>query len=345
MIPPIDKYGGWVSEESIEYYATFVEILFKRYGDKVKYWPINEQDHLFKISEMIGLNEDVTGIDYERKAHTANYHMCVATAKAINLCHRLIAGVKIALIINPMVALPADCKPQSYIAAMEYSELNTNYILDLHCRGEFSPIYRKCLEDRDIFPKTTEKDMQLMKDNPPDFIAINYYLNQTVASEETQKISLRGKGVFKSSEDGIYKLVENEYIKQTDWGWNICPEGIKIAIMDMYNRYHLPMIITENGLGAYDTLENDRIHDNYRIEYIKNHLAQIKDCIEMGFPVFGYCAWSFLDLVSGREGMDKRYGFVYVNRDNDSLKDLRRIKKDSYYWYKDVIARRGLNDE
>ena len=324
----VDNYKGWLSRESIDDYVNFAGILFENYGDRVKYWlTINEQDHLLKIPERIGFSEEMTGLEYERNAQIANYNMCVAGARVVKLCHEMIPDAKIAPVVNPMPAIPASNLPADLIASIEFNELATYYILDLNCRGEYSPVYRKYLEDRDIFPQINDEDMKLMRDNPPDFIAVNYYMNQTAADSDKEEINLRGRGVFVSEEEGIYKIVKNEHIPQTDWGWNICPEGLKIAVMDIYSRYQLPMFITENGLGAYDRLEDGKIHDDYRIDYISRHLSQIKDCIGMGYPVFGYSAWSFIDLVSGREGMDKRYGFVYVNRDNNDLKDMSRIKK------------------
>jgi len=341
----VDSYGGWLSKESIDDYVNFARILFERYGGKVKHWiTINEQDHILKITERLGFKKDIDGIDYERKAQLINYNMCVATAKAIKLCHEMITNSKIGPAINPMPAIPASADPKDVIAAIEFNELSCNYILELHCRGQYSKIHWKYLQDRDICPEICEDDMKLMKENTPDFIGLNYYMNQTVAASSSDRISLHGKEVLILEEEGVYKIVKNDLIPKTDWGWNICPEGLKITIMDLYNRYQLPFLITENGLGAYDELDkNNQVHDSYRIEFINNHLKQVKDCISYGFPILGYCLWSYIDLISGREGMDKRYGLIYVNRDNENLKDLRRVKKDSYHWYKKVIDERGKN--
>lgn len=341
----IEKYRGWLSKESIDDYENFAKILFKRYGDKVKYWiTINEQDHILRFTERLGLDKDIQGIDYERKAQLINYNMCVATARVIKLCHEMIPNSKIGPAINPMTAIPAKADPKDVIAAIEFDELTCNYILDLHCRGKYSPIHWKYLKDRDICPEICENDMKLMRENTPDFIGINYYMNQTIEASVSDKITLHSKELFAPEKEGLYKLAANELIPKTDWGWNICPEGLKISIMNLYNRYQLPMLITENGLGAYDKLEEEeKVHDGYRIEYINNHLKQIKDCVSYGFPILGYCVWSCIDLVSGREGMDKRYGLIFVNRDNEDLKDLKRVKKDSYYWYQKVISERGKN--
>lgn len=340
----IDAYGGWLDRESITDFERYATILFENYGKEVSYWlTINEQDHLLKITNRLGFPESLTGKEYLEAAEMANYHMCVATAKVIRKGHEMLPNIKIGPVINPMVAIPSSNKPEDVIAAKEFDELSTYYILDLHCHGEYSPMHWKYMMDRNIQPEILEEDMKLMKDNPPDFIALNYYLNQTIAKSDKKEIGYHDKTVFIEEEMGIYKIVNNDTIHQTQWGWNICPEGLKIAIMDFYNRYRLPILITENGLGAYDTLEDGKVHDRYRVEYLAKHLSQIKDCLSMGYPVVGYCAWSFIDLVSGREGMDKRYGLVYVNRDNEDLKDLRRIKKDSFYWYQEVIKNRGYD--
>ncbi|MFD2305399.1 glycoside hydrolase family 1 protein [Enterococcus termitis] len=340
----VDDFGGWLSPKSIDAYEEFANVLFTHFGDRVKYWlTINEQDHVIKISERLGLSKESEGVEFEGQVQQANYYMCVATAKVIKLAHEIIPNVKIGPAVNPMPAIPASANPLDVIASMTFNELSHYYILDLHCRGKFSPIHWKYMEDRDICPEVKEEELQLMAENTPDFIGINYYLNQTVAHSEKEKIELRGQGVFMEEEAGIYKLVENKEIPQTDWGWNICPEGLSIALMDVYNRYQLPMLITENGLGAYDEVVEGEIHDTYRIDFLANHLKQIKDCLSLGFPIIGYCAWSAIDLVSGREGMDKRYGFIYVNRTNDELRDLNRIKKDSFYWYQNVIQERGYS--
>lgn len=338
----IDLYGGWLNRESIDDFERYATVLFENFGKEVPYWlTINEQDHLLKICSRLGFPDSLTGKEYLKAAEQANYHMCVATAKVIEKCHRMLPDALIGPVANPMAAIPASNKAEDTIAAMEFNELSTYYILDLHCRGKYSPIHWKYMEDRDIIPDINDDDLQLMKDNPPDFIAMNYYLNQTIASSKKSEFGYHDKTVFIKEEPGIYKISDNENIVQTQWGWNICPEGLKIAIMDMYHRYQLPIMITENGLGAYDVLEDGKVEDDYRIDYIRDHLSQIKDCLGMGYPIIGYCAWSFIDLVSGREGMDKRYGFVYVNRDNNDIKDLRRIKKKSYYWYQNVIKDRG----
>ena len=340
----VNEFGGWFSRKSIESYVQFTSVLFNLFGDRVKYWlTINEQDHVIKFRERLGISKHSLGLEVEKQLHQANYHMCVATAKVIKLAKEKIKDVKIGPAINPMPAFPKTSHPEDVLAAKMYEELSHYYILDLHCKGKFSPVYWTYMENRGTTPVTTEEDLQLMADNPPNYLGINYYMNQTVERSSKKGFEIRGEGVFVAEEVGIYKLAENPEIKKSQWGWNICSEGLLISLIDLYNRYELPMLITENGLGAYDELVDGKIHDDYRIEYLQEHLAEIKKVLSMGIPIIGYCAWSAIDLVSGREGMDKRYGFVYVNRTNDDLKDLKRIKKDSFYWYQNVIETNGEN--
>lgn len=339
----IEDFGGWKSRDSIDAYLLLVDTLLQHFGSKVKYWiTINEQDHLLKFSERLGINKGKNDIEKERVLHQANYYMCVATSKAIKRIRKFNKDAKVGPAVNPMPAYPKSSHPEDVFAAKVYEELSHYYILDLHIKGYYSPIYKKYLEDRNIFPEVNEKELQLMKDNPPNIIGVNYYMNQTVQRSQSEEIGIRDDGVFVEEETGIYKIANNEYLTKTEWGWNISPEGLRIGLIDLYNRYQIPMIITENGLGANDILTEDKkIHDPYRIDFIEKHLKEIKYVISLGIPVIGYTVWSAIDLVSGREGMDKRYGFVYVNRTNHDLKDLKRFKKDSFYWYQNVIQTRG----
>lgn len=340
----VDAYGGWKSRESIDDYLLLAKTLFNRYKEKVKYWiSINEQDHIVKIPERLGIRKKLSNIEYEKLAQLTSSHMSIAVAKATKLCHELIPGAKIGPSLNPIPALPASNKPEDKIAAMEFEELTHFYLLDLYCKGTYPPIYKKYLSDRGIEFSLDEKDLKTIKENKPDFLGINYYMTQTVKANKEEKIEFRGKEVLIDKESGIFDKVNNEHTPSTAWGWDICAEGLKASIVSFYNRYQLPMLITENGLGAKDTLEDGKVADSYRIEYLKSHMQQLKECVNMGYSVIGYCPWSFIDLVSGREGMDKRYGFVYVNRTNEEMKDLNRIKKDSFNWYQQTIKERGKN--
>ncbi|GGP10119.1 glycoside hydrolase family 1 protein [Oceanobacillus neutriphilus] len=341
----VEQYGGWISRESIEDYRAYAEFLFKTYGDRVKYWlTINEQDHVVRIPSRLGL----TGEDhYEqlRLGYQANHHMCVATALTIKTFHELGMEGKIGPAVSYSMVHPASSHPDDILASKDAMLIKHNYLMDLHCYGEYSYSFQRYLEERNFTPAIEEGDLELMKQYPPTMLGVNYYFSEAVrafpATEEFP-IGYQKKSLLPEAEAGVFEVVKNENLAATDWGWEIDPVGLRLTLRELYDRYKLPMIITENGIGAYDKLEEgDMIRDDYRISYLREHIKQVKLAINDGVPMLGYCAWSFMDLVSGRNGMEKRYGFVYINREDFDFKDMRRIKKDSFHWYQKVIASNG----
>ncbi len=199
--------------------------------------------------------------------------------------------------------------------------------------------------DRGLEPIIEDGDMDIMKNAKPDFIAINYYSTATIAASkgDASDISARaGDQQIMLGEQGVYRAAENPYVDKTKYGWVVDPIGLRMTLRKVSERYDLPILITENGIGAPDKLEkNETINDDYRIDYIRKHLEQLKLAINDGVEVMGYCPWSAIDVVSTHQGYGKRYGFIYVNRDEFDLKDLRRIKKKSFNWYKNVINTNG----
>ena len=211
--------------------------------------------------------------------------------------------------------------------------------------GRYNDLVWKFLEEHDAIPVIEAGDMDIMAQAKPDFIGFNYYNTATVewddspvAVTDSEKKDQQSAGI----EPGVYKAYPNPNLLRTEFGWEIDPDGFRATIREMYSRYHLPMIVTENGLGAYDKLTEDgKVHDDYRIEYLRKHIEQIKLAADEGAEMMGYCPWSAIDLVSTHEGITKRYGFIYVNRDEFDMKDLARYRKDSFYWYKKVIETNG----
>ncbi|WP_152658132.1 glycoside hydrolase family 1 protein [Oceanobacillus sp. CFH 90083] len=341
----VEQYGGWISRESIEDYRSYAAFLFKTYGDRVKYWlTINEQDHVVRIPSRLGL----TGDDhYEqlRLGYQANHHMCVATALTIKTFHELGMKGKIGPAVSYSMVHPASSHPDDVLASKDAMLIKHNYLMDLHCYGEYSYSFQSYLEERDFMPAIEDGDLELMKQYPPTMLGVNYYFSEAVrafpATEEFP-IGYQKKSLLPEAEAGVFEVVKNENLAATDWGWEIDPVGLRLTLRELHERYKLPMIITENGIGAYDKLEEgDIVRDDYRISYLREHIKQVKLAINDGVTMLGYCAWSFMDVVSGRNGMEKRYGFVYINRADFDLKDMRRIKKDSFHWYQKVIASNG----
>ncbi|EOI6974629.1 glycoside hydrolase family 1 protein [Listeria monocytogenes] len=341
----VEEYGGWVSRNSVEDYRAYAEFLFKTYGDRVKYWlTINEQDHVVRMPSRLGLTGK-TQHEQLKLGYQANHHMCLATAATIKTFHEIGIKGKIGPAVSFSMIHPASPSPEDVLASQDAMLVKHNYLLDLHCNGEYRAPFWQYLLDRDFAPEIEAGDMQLMKENPPTMIGVNYYFSEAVkafpATEEFP-IGYQKESLLPEAEAGIFQVIKNQQLTATDWGWEIDPVGLRLTLRELHERYHLPLIITENGMGAYDKLEvGDVINDDYRIMYLKEHIKQVKLAFNDGVTVLGYCSWSFMDVVSGRNGMDKRYGFVYIDRENFDLKEMRRIKKQSFYWYQKVITSNG----
>lgn len=339
----LEEKGGWLRRESVDEFVEFAKILYENYGDRVKYWlTINEQNMLTLVGEVIG-TASLTGVENKyKKIYQENHHMLLAQAKAMKLCHEMLPSAKIGPAPNISLVYPASCKPRDVLAAQNYNAIRNWLYLDMAVYGRYDNLVWAYLEERDAIPDIEPGDMEIMASAKPDFIGFNYYNTATVEWSEVGGEAKMGDQQTGANEPGVYKTFKNPNLLRTEFGWEIDPEGFRATMREMYSRYHLPLIVTENGLGAYDKLTEDgKIHDDYRIEYLRRHIEQIKLAASEGVEMMGYCPWSVIDLVSTHEGVVKRYGFIYVNRDEFDLKDLARYRKDSFYWYKKVIETNG----
>ena len=271
--------------------------------------------------------------------------MLLAQAKAMNLCHEMLPEAKIGPAPNIALVYPASCKPEDVTAAANFNALRNWLYLDMAVYGIYNNIVWSWLEEQDALPENIlDGDMDLMASAKPDFIAFNYYSTATVKMPDEGAEGTKGDQQRGATLAGFSQAVSNPNFQKTEFGWEIDPIGFRNTLREVYSRYHLPIIITENGLGAYDTLEEDgAVHDPYRIEYLRKHIEQMNLAISDGVEMMGYCPWSAVDLISTHEGIVKRYGFIYVNRDEFDLKDLKRYRKDSFFWYKKVIASNGTD--
>ena len=303
---------------------------------------IDEQNVLILSADIIGTTT-LTGPEKYKSLYQQNHHMLVAQAKAMALCHEMLPGAKIGPAPNISLVYPASCKPEDVLAAQNYNAIRNWLYLDMAVYGVYNNLVWAYLEENDACPEFGEGDEEALKSGHPDFIGFNYYNTATVeASDGTEKLDPGADQQTARGEKGVYRGYKNPNLPTTEFGWEIDPMGFRATIREMYSRYRLPMIVTENGLGAYDTLTEDgKVHDQYRIEYLRKHIEQIHLAISDGAEMMGYCPWSAIDLISTHEGMGKRYGFIYVDRDEFDLKTLDRYKKDSFYWYKKVIASNG----
>lgn len=340
----LQQKGGWSNRETIDAFENYARTLFTYFGDRVKYWlTINEQNMMILHGSAIG-TLDPNMKNPQKELYQQNHHMFLAQAKAINLCHEMCPDAKIGPAPNISAVYPASSKPEDIMAAYNFSSIRNWLYLDVPVFGRYNSVAWRYMEEKRYTPTIQKGDMEILESAKPDFIAFNYYSTVTVA-ENSSNVSDEnsiGDQQIAIGEPGFYRRVDNPYLEKTQFGWEIDPVGFRNTLRELNDRYHLPLLVTENGLGAYDKLEDgDIVNDDYRIEFLRKHIEQARLAITDGVNLIGYCPWSAIDLVSTHQGFSKRYGFIYINRDEFDLKDLRRIKKKSFYWYKNVIATNG----
>lgn len=351
------KYGDWKNRKMIDLYLNYCKVLFENYKDDVKYWlTYNEQNMLifFGAIDMSGGSKEIsTPNDLYNQAHI----QLVAQAKAMQLCHEMCPNAKIGPAPNITTSYPKTSDPKDYIAALNMDDLRNNFYLDALVFGKYPKSVERYFELNDVVLDVQEGDFEALKNAHPDFIGFNCYGNDTTEHLDYYKQDLSG---LKDADNrnlsylmalmdkpGVGRACKNEYFpKNSVDGNSYDPYCIRVTARRLTDRYHLPVLITENGYGRPDTLEKDgSIHDAYRIEHLRETIRQMKLGIEEGADIIGYCPWSAIDLVSTREGITKRYGFVYVDRDEDDEKaknaEMKRYRKDSFFWYKKGIASNG----
>ena len=336
----VEKYGGFGNRKLIEFFVRFAETVMKRYKDKVRYWmtfnEINNQGcvsskwHAWTNSGILYREDE----DVQTVLQQAVHYEMVASAKVVKLGHEINPDFQIGCMLAMVPYYPRTCSPDDVWAAQVAMEHRLYYYGDIHVFGEYPAYMNAFRKQHGIELDMTAEDLQILKEGCVDYIGFSYYMSNTISSVEVEnsiKVS-----------DGYY-TAQNPYVKASDWGWQIDPKGLRYSLNLLHQRYHVPLFIVENGFGAYDTVEEDGIHDPYRIEYLKMHIEEMEKAIlEDGIPVIGYTSWGCIDLVSAGTGeMEKRYGFIYVDKDNQGNGTLERRKKDSFFWYKKVIESNG----
>lgn len=353
-----ERYGGWESRKTIDAFLKYCDILFTAFKDKVKYWvTFNEQNVFTTLGYR--LEAHPPGVRDLKRMYEANHIVNLANAKAIAFFHQMVPNGLIGPSFGYGPMYPLTANPTDVLAAENGEALNNSWWLDVYCKGQYPKVIFKQLKALGLAPTLEEGDEEILKLGKPDFVGINYYhggtakvngfedTEEAVATDKDSNVTdpylmQNNHSEEASPEKVMFAVVDNPYLEKTDWGWEIDPAGFRVALRRIYDRYDLPVFVTENGLGAIDELTaNGEIHDDYRIQYLEKHLLEMKKAITDGVEVIGYCAWSFTDLLSWLNGYKKRYGFVYVNRDEYSEKDLARIPKDSFYWYQTVIETNG----
>lgn len=332
------QYDGWRDRRLVTFFARYCETVFRRYKDKVKYWlTFNEINTVLQAPFMgagvMTPREKLTRQDIWQIMH----HEFVASAEATRLLHEIIPGAKMGCMVIAMPAYPYTPDPADALRALAIEESNFAFT-DVQARGWYSPRALRQMEREGAQIVAKPGDEHLMRENPVDFIAFSYYMS-LCASAHPEKYQSGGGNVFFG--------LKNPALKTSQWGWQIDPVGLRSALIKLYARYQKPLFVVENGLGARDTLvkgdDGPTVQDDYRIRYLNDHIWQMGLAIsEDGVEVMGYTAWGCIDLVSASTAeMEKRYGFIYVDRQNDGSGTLARYRKKSYFWYRDVIKTNG----
>jgi len=324
------KYGGWYNRKLIDFFTRYCEVCFRRYKDKVKYWILINQINLISSESFnaLGIPSDAVK-NLEQAKYQGIHNEFVACAKATKIGHEINPEFKIGMMLCHSIAYPATCKPEDVLATVKKNQMQY-FFGDVLLRGKYPRYSWRFFNERNITINMEPGDEEIIAENTADFMSFSYYYTKINSAENSADLDDTSK---------------NPYLKSSMWGWDIDPIGLRIALNEYYDRYGKPIIIAENGIGALDKVENDgSIHDDYRIDYLKKHIEQMKEAVKDGVEVIGYCLWSPIDIVScSTAEMSKRYGLIYVDLDDFGKGTGKRIKKDSFEWYKRVIASNGEN--
>ena len=332
-------YNGWTDRRLIGFFERYVRTVFTRYKDKVKYWltfnEINSALHFPVMSAgILTPKEELSKQDLYQAMH----HELVASALAVKIGHEINPKFKIGCMILGVPNYPLTPMPADILKAMEQDRGNL-FFADIHARGEYPRYMNRYFKENNIAIKFEDGDAEILK-NTVDFISFSYYLSSCATADPEKN---------KAGAGNLIAGVPNPYLKASDWGWQIDPEGLRYILNQLYDRYQKPLFIVENGLGAVDELIIDEngtktVNDDYRINYLNDHLVQVGEAIEDGVELMGYTTWGCIDLVSASTAeLKKRYGFIYVDRNDDGSGTLERYKKKSFNWYKEVIATNGAS--
>ena len=327
----VECYGGWKGRECIKYFLHFAQFVFERWGEMVDYWlPFNEINAgYFSPFNGVGLLKGEDGYNLS-EVFQALHHQFVASAKTIRLAKQMKLKGKFGSMIACFCYYPLTSNPEDNLKLLFEEQMNQWYCMDILSKGEYPYYSSKFFESKNITLNITDEDKKVLKENTCDFVSISFYTSSVITVDEAEKTA-----------GNLVVSTKNPYLKASEWGWQIDPVGLRTSLHRLYERYGKPVIVSENGLGARDVLtEEYKIHDSYRIDYMKAYYEQAQLALLDGVPLEAFIAWGIIDIVSaGSCEMDKRYGVIYVDADNYGNGSYKRYKKDSFYWYKEFIQR------
>ncbi|PHM58815.1 glycoside hydrolase family 1 protein [Xenorhabdus sp. KK7.4] len=326
----VKKHGGWGNRKLIDFFERYARTVLTRYQKKVKLWlTFNEIN--------MSLHEPLTGVGLPKNStqseiYQAIHHQLVASARAVKLCHEIIPDARIGNMLLGGLMYPLTCKPDDVLATLRQNQ-KWLFFGDVQARGTYPGYMLRYFREHGIEVTITEQD-KLEMQNTVDFISFSYYMSGCTSGNEAD---------YQKKQGNILNMIPNPHLASSEWGWQIDPVGLRTLLNLLWDRYQKPLFIVENGLGAKDTVEADgTIQDDYRISYLNDHLVQVRKAIEDGVDVMGYTSWGAIDLVSASKGeISKRYGYIYVDQNEQGTGTLERRRKKSFYWYKQVIETGG----
>jgi len=329
-----NEYGGWENRKVIEFFERYAKTVLARYKDKVKYWITFNQ-----INDITFIPSMAAGIVFEegdnkyQKIYQATHHRFLASALTVKAGREINPDMKIGMMVFANPVYPYSCHPDDVQLAKNQERESVYFFSDVQLRGEYPAYSKRFFREHEVTLEIKDGDLDLLKAYTADYITFSYYMSSVASSDKTHS----------KTAGNVFSGIKNPNLAASDWGWQIDPKGLRMTLNDFYDRYRMPIIITENGLGAVDKInESGEIIDDYRINYLKLHIEQMKEAIDDGVELIGYTAWGPIDIVSASTGeMEKRYGFIYVDKDNDGNGTLERKRKKSFQWYKNVITTNG----
>ncbi|PHZ24852.1 6-phospho-beta-glucosidase [Yersinia massiliensis] len=331
----VTEYGSWRNRKMVAFFTRYARTCFEAFDGLVKYWLTFNEINILLHSPFSGAglvfepNENQEQVKYQ-----AAHHELLASALATKIAHEVNANNQVGCMLAGGNFYPRTCKPEDVWAALEKDRENL-FFIDVQARGAYPAYTKRLFREKGISIITEAGDDDILKDTV-DFVSFSYYASRCASAEMNE---------HNSSAANIVKSLKNPHIEASEWGWGIDPLGLRITMNMMYDRYQKPLFLVENGLGAKDEINpQGEIEDDYRISYLREHIKAMGEAIDDGIPVMGYTSWGCIDLVSASTGeMSKRYGFIYVDRDDQGKGSLARKKKKSFYWYKKVIASNGAD--
>ena len=324
----LEEKFGWQEKEMIDYFVKYSETLFKEFHSQVKYWlTFNEINSAIMESSFI---KDLPK-EKVRKMYIKLHNQLVASAKVVKYAHEMYPDLKIGCMLAGLISYPLTCDPNDVLANQKKMQNFFYYSSDVMVRGKYPSYAKSIWKQHDLSEEFFLKDAKILEEGKVDYFTYSYYMTNC---ETTHENALKDGG------GNLTMGFKNPYLKYSDWGWSIDPVGMRYSLNEIYDRYQIPIMIVENGIGTVDVLENGCIHDEYRIDYMKGHIKAMEEAIEDGVELIAYTSWGIVDLISNGTGeLKKRYGVIYVDKEDH----FKRYKKDSFYWYKKVIESNGEN--